>query len=202
MGSLAGRLRPPLVGIALLLGGCASPRLLRMENDLLAEQSAALRGEVEACRGASPPADFAAVVTLDLIRGYLARVGFDEVRVGPGELLTFTVQGQNTVFDVAVQLFHEEHVLFLSTHRYLSLEAASSSGNMVLLLTQLVSLNYDMLLGKFQLNPRTGDIALSVELYLDDGLGYRSFRTALAHLVRTADDRYPELRRAARGEGL
>jgi hypothetical protein len=61
--------------------------------------------------------------------------------------------------------------LFIAATDYLQLEEATSSKAMVLLLTQLAAANYELLLGKFQLNPKNGEITLSVELNLDDGLG-------------------------------
>ena len=73
---------------------------------------------------------------------------------------------------------------------------------MVMLLSQIAAINYELLLGKLQLNTRTGDIALSMELNVDDGLGYRTFHNVSHHLVRVADDRYDELLRAAQGTGL
>ena len=102
----------------------------------------------------------------------------------------------------AVQLFEREKVLFLAVGDYLQLEDATPSSAMVLLLTQLVTTNYELLLGKFQLNPSTGEISLSVEINLDDGLGFRTFHSVADHLVRTADRRYPELARAAAGNGM
>jgi hypothetical protein len=69
-------------------------------------------------------------------------------------------------------------------------------------MVQLATLNYELLLGKFQLDPHTGDVLLSMELSLADGLGYDTLSSAVDHLVRTADARYPELSRAAHGRGL
>ena len=79
---------------------------------------------------------------------------------------------------------------------------AKCSGAMVLLLTQLAAMNYELVMGKFQLNPRSGAITLSVELKTDDGLGFRSFEAAVHQLLETADERYPDLVRAARGQGI
>jgi hypothetical protein len=72
---------------------------------------------------------------------------------------------------------------------------------MVLLLTRLAAMNYDLLIGKFQLNPNTGDITLSSEINVDDGMGYQTFYSVLHHLIATADAQYPTLVQAARGQG-
>ena len=59
-----------------------------------------------------------------------------------------------------------------------------------------------LLIGKFQLNPGTGDITISAELNLDDGLGYQTFQSVLRHLIKTADEKHPDLVRAAKGQGI
>jgi hypothetical protein len=169
---------------------------------VLEAENVALRAELQACRSQAGPVDFATEVSLEVVRGYLERAGMKGVEaVAPG-VLSLPVRGEHTQFKIDVQLFSAEKVLFLVASDYLRLEDASSPSATVLLLTQLAAMNYDLLLGKFQLNPRSGDITLSIELNLDDGLGFLTFERALAHLMTTADGRYPALSRAARGEGM
>ena len=62
-------------------------------------------------------------------------------------------------------------------------------------------MNYEMLIGKFQLNPTTGAISLSAEINLDDGMGYQTFKSVLGHLIKTADSQHPTLINAASGLG-
>ena len=187
---------------SLSASACANPKLLRLENELLKSQNAELSARLETCEQDAPPPDFATEVTLDVVAGYASRAGFKGFEVTPRGVLTVPITGRNTSFRVNAQLFEKEKVLFLAVSDYLRLEDATTSSAMVLLLTQLASLNYELLLGKFQLNPSTGEITLSVELNLDDGLGFRTFSAVADHLVRTADARYPDLLRAAQGTGL
>ncbi len=195
-------MRLPLLALMLGLSACSSTKLLRLENELLKRQNAELRTELEQSRAQAAPADFATTVDLELVEEYLSRAGLPEPERSPTGLLTVPVEGHHTNFQVTVQLFEREKVLFMNVANYLRLEDAASSQAMVLLLTQLAALNYDLLLGKFQLNPRTGDISLSVELNLDDGLGFQTFSTVIHHLIRTADDKHPDLLRAAQGQAL
>jgi hypothetical protein len=65
-----------------------------------------------------------------------------------------------------------------------------------------MALNYELLLGKFQMNPESGSILLSTELYVGDGLGHATLLQALDHLCQTADTKFPDLERAASGVGL
>ena len=184
----------------LLLTACGSTKLLRLENELLKNQNKELQAQLSSCEADGPPQDFTTEITPELIKEYLFRSGLQEQKE-IGNLISLPVNGENTRFRVTVQHFEREKVLYIATHDYLRMEDASSSPAMVLLLTQLATLNYELLLGKFQLNPN-GAIALSVRLNVDDGLGYRTFHAAVTHLVRTADVRYPQLVRAASGKGF
>lgn len=184
------------------MAACANPKLLKLENELLKNQNAELSARLETCEQDAPPPDFATEVTLDVVASYAERAGFRGFEVTPQGVLTVPISGKNTSFRVNAQLFEKEKVLFIAVSDYLRIEDATTSSAMVLLLTQLASLNYELLLGKFQLNPSSGEISLSVELNLDDGLGFRTFGAVADHLVRTADARYPELLRAAQGTGL
>jgi len=189
-----------LVFLPLLLA-CGSQKLLRLENALLKTQNKELREQLGTCEDQGPPDDFVTEISIELIREYLTRSGFQEGEQ-IGDLISVPVSGENTSFRVTVQHFEREKVLYIATHDYLRMEEASSSQAMVLLLTQLAALNYELLLGKFQLNPQNGAIALSVELNLDDGLGYKTFEAVVTHLARTADSKYPQLVRAASGRGF
>jgi hypothetical protein len=188
--------------LALLSVGCSSRKLLRLENELLKHQVTQLRDELDGCQQQAPPQDFVNEVSIDIIQEYLSRSGFPPGELTAPSVLLVPIDGQNTSFKMTIQLFQQEKVLYIAANDYLQIEDASSSKSMVLLLTQVAALNYEMLLGKFQLNPNTGAIALSVEMNLDDGLGFRTFTAVVHHLVRTADARYPELMETARSSGI
>lgn len=169
---------------------------------MLSRQNRDLRSELATCRADAPPPDFATHVDLEVLRGYLERAGLPAPKVEPSGVLTMPIQGKNTRFQLTLQHFVKEKVLYIAVVDYLSLEQATSSPAMVLLLTQLAAINYEMLLGKLQLNPSSGAITLSIEVQLDDGLGYRTFEAVVGHLIRAADQRYPELARVAEGRGI
>ena len=192
-----GRLRAwgAALGAAVLLtgaAGCGGARLRALEVELLRAQ---LTDAQEAVRAQG--ANGAPAVSPELLTQYLQRAGFPAPeRTGTG-LLVVPVEGKNVRFRVSFQHFPRDHVVYIAAIDYFDVDAAGSPGALVLLLTQLATINYELVLGKFQLNPRTGAVTLSVELKVDDGLGLRTFEAALRHLIETADARYPELRRAA-----
>lgn len=202
-------LAPPrvLVAAACLMitsGGCASKRLLVIENQLLRQQAGQLETRVtELERELPDPDDFALNVDLETVHDFLDRAGYVHTwnQSGQGHI-RIEFSGRNTSFAVTLQHFPSANVLFLATKGYLRLEEAQSTESVVLLLVQLAALNYDLLVGKFQLNPETGEILLSSELHTADGLGYHTLLQAVDHLTQTADARYPDLERAIEGLGI
>lgn len=177
--------------------------MLRLENDLLREQTERLvqrNAELEAA--ASRPDAFVRRPDLDVVGRFLDRAGYVHQRAADGRVIRLEYAGRNTSFGVRIQHFEPQKVLFLTTSGFLRLDDASDSRAVVMLLVQLAAINYELLVGKLQLDPETGEILLSAELPLDDGLGYESFVRLLDDITRTADERYADLARAASGRGL
>lgn len=187
--------------LALLLLACA-PRTLRLENQVLRLENADLRRELDETRKNALPADYARTVDMGVVRDFTTRAGFTEIDDSQPGVLLIPVEGANAQFRLLIQLFDKEKVLYLAVTDYMRIEDAPDPRSMVVLLTQMATINYDLLLGKLQLNPKSGAITLSVELNLDDGLGFETFKVVARHLVRTADDRYPDLRAAFQGGGI
>lgn len=176
--------------LALLLGlGCGAGRMRALEVDILRAQLA--EAQAASC------ADSAPAVTVELLEAYLRQVGFSAPERTPNGLLVVPIDGKHARFRVSLQHFPRDHVVYVAAIDYLDVDEAGSPAALVLLLTQLATINYELVLGKFQLNPRTGAVTLSVELKVDDGLGLRTFESALRQLIETADARYPALRAAA-----
>ena len=188
---------------ALLCSGCAKTKLLRLENELLVQRNEELARQASDCGRAGPSSgDFAATVDLDLIRDYIRKAGLPHGEQTSPTAILVPIEANNTDFGIFFQLFDEQKVLYVATHNYLRIEEAASSKAMVLLLTKVATLNYDLLLGKFQLNPNSGAISLSVEIHLHDGLGFETFQQVVGKLISTADSTYPELLRSAQGQGI
>jgi len=185
-----------------ILLACATPKVLRVENQMLQRENTELRDQLATCNTQAAPSDYLATVDMEGVARFLARAGFESVEPVSERILSIPVTGKNTSFRVNIQLFEREKVLFMVAAGYLELEAATSSKAMVLLLTQLAAMNYELLLGKFQLNPTTGAISLSAEINLDDGMGFQTFHSVLGHLIQTADAQHPSLMNAAKGLGM
>lgn len=194
----------PLALLALLaLTGCASRRALVLETRVLEQENRALREDLDALRERSPNSDdYVAEPTLADVERYLTRLGYEHRYDPERKVVLLPYEGLYTSFTVRLQIFPKANVLFMATTDYFRLSETADVDGVALLLVQLVSLNFDLLLGKLQLDPETGEILLSQEVILADGLGFDTFERALEQLLRTADLRYPELERAASGAGL
>lgn len=191
-----------LLGALVWLGSGCAGRLVRLENRVLRLENARLEAELAAATVRALPADYALTVDMAVLEDFARRAGFTDLDNSQSNALFATMKGENTEFRLMFQLFEKERVLYIVAIDYFRLEQARDSRTMVTLLTQLSVINYELLLGKLQLNPQTGAITLSVELNLDDGLGFNTFKVVSRHVARTADQRYPELVRAAGGEGI
>lgn len=189
--------------MALTLTACASRRVLRLENTVLrAENERLLLRNQELEANAPDPREFSREVDLARVATWLDRAGYVYEWTNENRVLRLEYAGRNTSFGVTIQHFEKARVLFLATNDYLRLDDAPDSRGVVMLLVKLAALNYEMLVGKFQLDPESGDVLLSAELHLGDGLGYDTFVRGLDRLTRTADERWSELSRAASGSGL
>ena len=185
-----------------LLFACTTPKVVRVENQMLQRENTELRDQLATCATQAAPSDYLSSVDLEGVQRFLGRIGHNNVEQPSPSILSIPIEGNNTSFRVNIQLFEREQVLFMVAAGYLELESAASSKAMVLLLTQLAALNYELLIGKFQLNPTTGAISLSAEINLDDGMGFQTFQSVLNHLIQTADNHHPSLLSAAQGLGM
>lgn len=184
---------------ALALAGCA-PRVLRLENELLHLQARELREQLGECEQQRAPSDLVRQVDALTLRQWLVAAGYQPVEAGPG-IWRVEVRGGRSL-QIAVQSMPRDSLVYLVTHDYFDLDVAAGPGAVSLVLAQMATLNYQMLVGKLQLNPSSGAVSLSVELSTRDGLSQSSFEAALRGLIAAAESSLPALERAAEGQGL
>lgn len=187
---------------ALLLAcGCA-PRALRLENELLRAENQRLHAAQVASPPAVPPAVAAAAPTLGELRRWMEQLGLPAPDEPVEGLLAARIEGENAKFRLTARVYERQQIVLLMVTDYLRLDEAPSSGAVVGLLTELAVQNYELLMGKLQLNPGTGEISLSVELSYAEGLSYETFRDHALRLVQTADHVHPTLLKAAQADAL
>lgn len=186
-----------------MLSGCASRRLLALETQVLRQENDELRTELAELRERGwDPENYSRMASLDQVGRYLDRSGFNWAWGPEQAFIRMDFEGRNTRFAVTVQYFEPADIIYIATRDYLSLDDAQSPETVVLLMVQMATINYDLLFGKFQLNPETGDLVLSAELQVASGLGYEAFRAALEGVLTAADTHYPRLEQVASGTGL
>ena len=187
----------------LVLSGCASSRVVRLENRvLLGENEAMLQKIQELQANQVDPTSFTMNVTLEKISELLTKSGYQHDVIQDKSHIQMEYTGKHTQFGINIQYYDKAKVVYIATNKYFALDQAQNTSSVVLLAVKLMALNYEMLLGKFQMNPESGEILLSTELYVGNGLGHATLMQALDHLCRIADDKYDELKRAASGVGL
>ena len=195
------------LGAVLLCGalGCTGRRVLVLENKLLQMENAELQRQLsEMEREAPDRRDYVRDPDISHFEAFLDRAGYAYTLHSEPSPAHIEVpwRGKNTSFTLNLQHFPSADVLYVATADYIALEDAQNTQSVVLLMVHLAALNYEMLIGKFQLNPESGEVHLSSEILLRDGVGYETFVGAIEHLVRTADSRFPEIQRTASGVGL
>lgn len=181
---------------------CPSRRVLVLENRVLNQENTELHQRLEGQLTPMGGEDFDPQPTLETVHRYLERAGYNHEWAPEAPQVRMDFVGLNTDFSVEVRHFEGPRVIFLTTRDYASLDMAADAQGAVLLLTTLATLNYELLLGKFQLNPETGEILLSAEIHVGDGLGYATFVQALEMLLQGADRHYRDIEAAASGRGI
>ncbi len=189
------------------LGGCA-PRALRLENELLRAENtrlhATLAAQAPAARGTADagPASDAAAPTVAELRQWMEGLGLAPPDEPVEGLLAARVEGEHARFRLTARVYERQRIVLLMVTDYLRVDDAPHPGAVVALLTELAVQNYELLMGKLQLNPATGEISLSVELSYAEGLGFETFRDHALRLVQTADHVHPTLQKAAQADAL
>jgi hypothetical protein len=185
--------------VLLALGGCTSARLLRVENDLLTRENLELRALVEGAGGrdATVVAQFEieAVGRILEARGFNVRVDDDATEV------TLQYGAENGSIEVVISTFPNAGVLYMATRGYVSLVSAHDGDSAQLMITQLATLNYEVILAKFQLDPVKGEVVVSVELPYAS-VDEATMVAVLERLIRVADTKRPLLQAALQSTAL
>ena len=94
--------------------------------------------------------------------------------------------------DVEAVYSDESDTVYVYVARYLVLPPDAPGTQTVL--RRLMELNWELLLGKFEWNPRSGEVRLSAMLSTDSNFDRRAFRSLLHGLEGLATRHEPELR--------
>lgn len=103
--------------------------------------------------------------------------------------------GSDRTFNVHLTYDDDSDTIYLYVDRYLL--APETAATTPALLRQLMSLNWDMLIGKFEWDRSDGEVRLSAVMNTDSNFDRRAFRSTVRGIQALADRHYPELLRIA-----
>jgi hypothetical protein len=100
--------------------------------------------------------------------------------------------GPGRKLDVETVYSDESDTVYVYVARYLVLAPDAAATQTVL--RRLMELNWELLLGKFEWNPRTGEVRLSAMLNTDSNFDRRAFRSLIHGIEALATRHEAELR--------
>ncbi|MCC7540172.1 MAG: YbjN domain-containing protein [Deltaproteobacteria bacterium] len=106
-----------------------------------------------------------------------------------------TGTGSGRTFAIHLTYDDESDTIYVYVDRFLI--APESAETTPRLLRQLMSVNWDMLIGKFEWDRTDGEVRLSAVMNTDSNFDRRAFRSTVRGIQALADRHYPDLLRIA-----
>ena len=106
------------------------------------------------------------------------------------------VQTEFGVWQLSIQYFADQKVLYIAINDYLWLDSSATAQSSVFAFTQMLTQNHAMVGGKFQLNPTSGAITLGTELTGVQTILEPNLHQAIDTLIDLGKDNYPMLQTA------
>ena len=99
-------------------------------------------------------------------------------------------------FTLGMQYFEDKKIVYLSINKYLSIDMSKNVAATAFTLTQLATLNHRVVGGKFQLNPKNGEITVCHEIYTVNGIDPENLKVAIGKLISIAQVNHLPLKNA------
>jgi hypothetical protein len=129
--------------------------------------------------------------TVKAVQDYLEKAGLKFTMDGDRIILGY--QGKNGSFRILVIIDNEKNVIRIMIPGYLTL----STRNRDLILSKLMTLNYQYVLGKFGYDEQDGEVRIEVNIPIDGlGLTYEAFLHGLVAAIEMGDQELPDLLKA------
>ena len=125
----------------------------------------------------------------------LQQQGLGQGQSIPNGLQT-AVQTEFGIWQLSLQYFPEQKVLYIAINDYLWLDSSVTAQSSVFAFTQMLTQNHSMVGGKFQLNPTSGAITISTELTGVQSILEPNVHQAIETLIDLGEDNYPMLQMA------
>jgi hypothetical protein len=176
----------------ILLQGCASKRILYLENRVLKQDLDDLKASLQMQPDTEP--------SLDTLKRHISSLQLPFQVQNNGAYITATCPGNPIPF--SAQVFEDNRLFYVATTELFNLHDSHSTSGAFAVMAQISTLNYDLPLAKVALNEQTGQVIVSVQLPADNGLTSELVTRAIVEVCTSAERIRPVLEKAARGNGL
>jgi hypothetical protein len=173
--------------------GCASNRVLKLENRTLQHELREARQTLAATNDTSLP-------RFDSLVSHLQQLGLKVEIENDGPYALSSCPGHEAPF--SAQVWEDSGLFYLATTDFFDLKDSHSTSGAFGLMAQISTINYDLPLAKLALNEKTGHVILSVQAPADEGLSLGIVRRCIIELCSAVEQVYPVLEKAAQGNGL
>ena len=176
-----------------ILSGCATKRLLVLENHALRQDLDETSRQIQAYEQAELP-------KFENLLAHLDRLGLSFESHPQGPYATSKCPESNIPF--SAQVWEDTGLFYVATTDFIDLYASQSTQGAFATMAQVATINYDLPLAKLAVNERSGQVILSVQTPADEGLTRALVRRVILELCTSAEKVQPILRRASQGDGL
>ena len=94
-----------LLLLSLLTGCLFTPKVVRLENQLLQRDNAELRDQLTQCAEKEAPSNYLRTVDLEGVVRFLQEAGYNEIEQSSPGVVSIPVEGEHTSFRVNIQHF-------------------------------------------------------------------------------------------------
>lgn len=179
--------------LSAFLSGCASNRVLILENRALKQDLNESSKKIAAFEHTTRP-------TFDSLVTHLDSLGLSFETHPQGPFATAACPETNIPF--SAQVWEDSGLFYVATTEFVDLYDTHSTAGAFAAMAQVATINYDLPLAKLSVNERSGQIILSVQCPADDGLTRTLVHRAVIELCTSAARVKPVLQKAALGDGL
>ena len=106
--------------------------------------------------------------------------------------ITLSFEADNGDVDLVILVNKEAAVVYIAAVEMM--KVPEDHPKVQDMMRKFMELNWELSLGKFEWDPKDGEVRLSYAFTTEDGLGQSALGAAIAYLVKVADKRRPELK--------
>jgi hypothetical protein len=131
--------------------------------------------------------------TVNVVKSYLDRMElYHKADIQPDRVvIDLPVELDNATHHVLIVPSAGTRMLYIALNRYLTVP--EDHPNLLSIMKTLMHHNWDLNVGKFEWDPRDGEVRLSYSFSTENGVGFEAFEAVLVTLCQVGDDLLPPL---------